>query len=81
MIWKTLLTRLLLVLIAGALLLPVATIVVWALGRLLLAMGDIQGGAVLERIALAFLVTWCLNLVFLILVQGIHLLVSASFPD
>lgn len=81
MIWKNLLSRLLLVLIAVALLLPVATIVVWALGKLLLAMGDLQGSIVLERIALGFMVTWLLDLVFLLLVQGLHLLASVDPPE
>ncbi|NUQ61362.1 MAG: hypothetical protein HUU20_02670 [Pirellulales bacterium] len=81
MIGKTFLGRVLLVLIAVALLLPVATIVVWAIGRLLLAMGDGQGSAVLDRIALGFVVTWALDLVFLLLFQAVHLLMSADPPE
>jgi hypothetical protein len=81
MTWKTFLQRILLLLIAAALLLPVATIVVWGLARLIGAMGDTLGGAVLERIALGFVVAWLLDLVFLVLVQGLHLLISADPPD
>ncbi len=76
MTWKSLLQRILLLLIAVALLLPVAALTVWAFGKLLGTMGDAVGGVVLERIALGLMVVWVLDLVFLILVQAIHLLAS-----
>jgi hypothetical protein len=72
--WKPFLQRVLLLLVAAALLLPVATIVVWALARVLGTMGDAPGGRVLEYVALACLVLWVVDLVFLILVQAVHML-------
>lgn len=81
MTWKSFLQRLLMLLIAAALLLPVAAVVIWAMAKVIGAMGDTQGGVVLERIALATVVAWVLDLVFLVLVQGLHLLTLGAPPD
>lgn len=81
MTWKSFLQRFLLLLMAAALLLPVSAVVIWALAKVIGAMGDALGGVVLERIALAIVVTWVLDLVIVVLVQGLHLLVSADPPD
>jgi uncharacterized membrane protein required for colicin V production len=53
-------------LIAGALLLPMAIIVVLGVGYLLSAMGDASGGIVLDRIGLALGILWILNLIVLV---------------
>ena len=64
--------RVLLLLIAVAVVLPIGICVMLALGRLLGAMGDASGGIVLDWIALACGVAWVLDLICLILVQGIN---------
>jgi len=70
--------RLIPILLACALLLPVAICVVLGVGSLLKAMGDLCGGAVLGRIALAGGILWFLDLVGLLLVLAIH---SLRVPD
>jgi hypothetical protein len=61
-----------LLLLVGALMLPVAISILFGLGRLLAAMGDGAGGTVLGWIALAAGVFWILDLVCLVLVQAIN---------
>ena len=70
--WKTLVERLLLLLLAAALLLPIVAIVLGGLGHLLTKMGDTGGGTVLGGLALAAVILWLLDLVFLLLAQAIH---------
>ena len=79
--WKPFLQRVLLLLIAAALFLPVATIVLWSLARALVTMGDAPGSSVLDRVALACAVLWVLDLVFLILVQAIDRLFPPDGPS
>lgn len=69
-------TSVVLLLLVGALMLPVAISILFGLGRLLAAMGDSPGGTVLGWIALAAGVLWSLDLVCLILVQAINSLGS-----
>ncbi len=76
--WKAFLQRVLLFLTAAALFLPVGTIVLWGLAQVLGKMGDASGGVVVGRVALACGILWALDVVFLVLVQAIHLL---SPPD
>lgn len=59
-------------LLVGALMLPVAISILFGLGRLLSAMGDAAGGSVLGWIALAAGVVWSLDLIGLVLVQAIN---------
>ena len=59
-------------LLAGALMLPVAISILFGLGALLAAMGDSAGGTALGWIALVLGVFWVLDLVCLILVQAIN---------
>jgi hypothetical protein len=54
-------------LLGGALLLPVALLVVAAAGRLLGSMGDTAAARVLERLALAGGLAWVILLVLLLL--------------
>ncbi len=61
-----------LLLVVGALMLPVAISILFGLGELLAAMGDSAGGTVLGWIALAAGILWGLDLVCLILVQAIN---------
>lgn len=61
-----------LLLLVGALMLPVAISILFGLGRLLTAMGDAAGGTVLGWIALGAGVLWILDLVCLVLVQAIN---------
>ena len=70
-----------LLLLVGALMLPVAISVLVGLGKLLVAMGDTAGGTVLDWIALAAGVFWGLDLVCLILVQAINSFVPDDVQD
>ena len=63
--------RLLTPLVISALTLPIAISVLAAVGRLLTAMGDAAGGAVLDRVTLAAGIVWVVLLVCLVLVLGI----------
>ncbi len=62
----------LLVLLAAAVVFPIAICILLGLGRLLGAMGDVAGAAGLDRAALAAAAVWGITLVCLILLQGIH---------
>ncbi len=55
-------------LLAAALVLPIAELMMLGLGRLLAAMGDLSGAVVLDRISLAGGLLWVLDLVCLLLV-------------
>jgi len=59
-------------LIAGAVLLPIAVLVVLGTGELLDVMGDEMGGAVLRRIALAGGMLWVIDLLGLLLVLALN---------
>jgi hypothetical protein len=63
--------RLLLALIAVAVILPIAICIVLGVGALLGAMGDAVGGRALGWIALAGGMVWVVNLVSLLLIQAI----------
>jgi hypothetical protein len=66
---SALLRRLLLALIAPAVILPIAICIVMAVGALLGTMGDAVGGRVLGWIALTGGILWGVDLVGLLLVQ------------
>jgi hypothetical protein len=72
--------RLLASLVVSALTLPIVISVLAAVGRLLTAMGDAAGGAVLDRVTLAVGIVWVVLLVCLVLVQGINSLVRPPPP-
>jgi hypothetical protein len=65
-------------LVTAACVLPVAIVVVVAVGRLLGAMQDAAGAAALDRIALALGIVWVIDLVCLVLAQSIN---SLGPPD
>jgi hypothetical protein len=60
------------VLLATALVLPIAELVMLGLARLLAAMGDQAGAVVLDRISLAGGIVWTVDLVALLLVLAIR---------
>jgi hypothetical protein len=60
--------------LAGGIVLPVAICVVAGVGILLTAMGDLSGGAVLKWIGAGIAILWVIDLVLLILLQGMHFL-------
>lgn len=72
------LRRALILLAAAALLLPILTVVLIGTARLLAAMQDGPGAAVIDRIALGVGVVWVTDLVALVIVQAIH---SAGPPE
>lgn len=61
-------------LVAAGVVLPVAIAVVLGVARLLGAMQDTSAATVLERLALALGIVWSIDLVCLILAQGINAL-------
>jgi len=68
------LRRALVVLIAVALVLPIVTVILLGAGRLLAAMDDQAGAAVLDRLSLAAGLLWVIDLVAVVIVQGLHTL-------
>jgi hypothetical protein len=72
------LRRALILLAAAALLLPILAVVLIGTARLLAAMQDAVGAAVVDRIALGIGVVWVTDLVTLVIVQAIH---SAGPPE
>jgi hypothetical protein len=61
-------------LLAGGALFPIAVCVIFGIGAMLTAMGDASGGAVLSRISLALAIFWVLDLIALVLAQGLNFL-------
>ncbi len=59
-------------------LLPIALVIVLGVARLLLAMQDTAGAAVLDRIALGTGIVWGTDLVALVLALGIRALDAAE---
>lgn len=72
--------RVLTILVTVAAVLPVAIAIVLAVGRLLGAMKDEAGAAALDRIALAIGILWAINLICLLVAQGINSLGPPSDP-
>ncbi len=70
--------KIVLLLIAAAIVLPIAVCVVLAVGALLSAMGDSPGGGVLRYIAWAFGILWGVDLICLVLAMGVSVLTD---PD
>jgi hypothetical protein len=68
------------ILVTVACILPVAITIVLAVGRLLGAMQDAVGAATLDRVALAMGILWGVDLVCLLVAQGINSLGSPSDP-
>jgi hypothetical protein len=73
--------RIVLGLIATAILLPIIICVVIGVAALLGAMGDSLGGAVLQRIALACGILWVIDLVCLLVAVAIETLGSPDEPN
>jgi hypothetical protein len=68
----TLARRVVLWLVAAALLLPIAICVIAGVGALLGALGDSSGAVVLGRTALGVSILWAINLIGLIIVLAIN---------
>jgi hypothetical protein len=68
-------------LLAAALVLPIAELMMLGLGRLLAAMGDLAGAMVLDRISLAGGLLWVLDLVCLLLVLAAQSLPPRDPPS
>lgn len=66
--------KVLIALLSAGCVLPVAITLLWAVGRLLLAMQDSTAAVVLDRVALALGLFWVLALVCLVLAQAINAL-------
>jgi hypothetical protein len=66
--------------VLGALVLPIAISVMVGVGRLLAAMGDPAGAAVLDYLALAAGIVWVVLLVCLVVVLGIAALGRQEEP-
>ena len=73
--------RVLAVLVTAACILPVAIAIVLAVGRLLGAMQDAAAAAVLDRVALAIGILWAIDLVCLLVAQGINSLGPPDDPE
>ena len=71
-------TRIVLSLTVAAVLLPITLCVVLGVAALLTQMGDVAGGAVLDRIALAGGILWVIDLILLVLTLAIG---SLRGPD
>ena len=67
-------------LVAGILLLPITICVILAVRALLVAMDDTTGGNVLEYVAWGCGVLWVIDLVALVVVQGLGALVGSDEP-
>ena len=67
--------RVLLFLVACAVILPMTIAVLVAVARLLAAMQDAAGAAVVDRVALAAGILWALNLIALLLALALDRLV------
>lgn len=65
------LRRILMIGVASALLLPVAMSVVFGLGALLKSLGDVAGGRVCGRVALALAVLWLTAVVATAVASGV----------
>jgi hypothetical protein len=59
-------------LLVGSVVLPLALVLVLGVGRLLAAMGDIAGAAVLDRLAMAGGLLWGINLLLLLLAVALR---------
>ena len=66
--------RVLTILVTAALVLPVAIAMILGVGRLLGAMQDAAGATVLDRVALAIGILWAVDLVCLLVAQGVNAL-------
>jgi hypothetical protein len=67
--------------VTAACTLPMSIAIVLAVGRLLSAMQDASGAAVLDRVALAIGILWAIDLVCLLVAQGLNSLGPPSGPQ
>jgi len=69
------------ILVTSACILPVAIAILLGVGRLLGAMDDAAGAAVLDRLGLAVSILWAIDLVCLLMAQGINSLGPPPGPQ
>ena len=69
-----------LALVITALLLPTAALVLFAAARLLVAMEDLGGALVLERIVLAIALVWSIDLAALVCTLGVNAIAGPPPP-
>ena len=72
--------RAVLLLVASAIVLPIAICMILAVGAILGAMGDTQGGVALQRIALAGGILWAIDLICLVVVLALNTLIDNQDP-
>lgn len=72
--------RTLAILVVSLVLLPIAILLVVAVGGLLAAMQDAGGAAVLNRVALGLGILWAFGVVSLLLVLALHVLGGDDRP-
>ena len=70
----------LLILFAGILILPIAVCVILAVRALLVAMDDTPGGGVLEYVAWGCGILWMIDLISLVVIQGLNALIDSDEP-
>jgi len=68
-------------LVAGILVLPVVIAVIWGMSSLLGAMNDETGEAVLRGVGLGFGILWIVNLILLLLAQAVNSLSDSDEAD
>jgi hypothetical protein len=73
--------RIVIALIASAIVLPITICVLFAVAALLEAMGDSPGGAALHWVALGGGILWSIDLICLVLVLGVGSLRGPDGPD
>jgi hypothetical protein len=73
--------RALLLLLAGALFLPIAILLILTAGRLLMALEDAQGAALLDRLALCLGIVWALSVIALAILLAIRALLDEPRAD
>ncbi len=64
----------------GAVGLPILLCVLFAVAKLLEGMKDLDGAAVVERIGLGLFILWIVDLVALVIVQGLQSLAAPNRP-
>jgi type VI protein secretion system component VasK len=70
-----------LALLVATILLPITICVILGVAALLNAMGDVAGGGVLQRVALACGIFWAIDLICLVLVLAIRAVRDHDEPD
>jgi len=73
--------RIITLLVAGILVLPVVIAVIWGVSSILGAMNDETGEAVLRGVGLGLGILWIVNLILLLLAQAVNSLSDSEEAD